>query len=198
MGNQKCTKEPSLGWDDPLSESLSREWQCWRDSFVNLENVFIPRCYHGKKFGQITRSELHAFSDASEEAIATVVYLKQIICKKEISISLAYAQAKLGRRQSTTILILELCAAVLSTQVVKRVLTELRITIDEVTYYTDSKVALSYIQNESRRFYVYVTNRIQIIRGLSDPTQWKYIDTHRNPADLFTRGSTVENLARAQ
>ena len=35
MGNQKCTREPSLGWDDPLSESLSREWQCWRDSLIN-------------------------------------------------------------------------------------------------------------------------------------------------------------------
>ena len=58
MGNQKCTKEPSLSWDDQLSESLSREWQCWRDSFINLENVFIPRCYHGIEFGQISRSEL--------------------------------------------------------------------------------------------------------------------------------------------
>ena len=80
MGNQKCTKESSLGWDDPLSESITREWQCWRDSLINLENVFIPRCYHGKEFGQITRSELHAFSDASQEAIGTVVYLKQINC----------------------------------------------------------------------------------------------------------------------
>ena len=99
MGNQKCTKEPSFGWDDPLSESLSRKWQCWSVG----ENVFIPRCYHGKEFGQITRSELHAFSDASQEAISTVVYLNQINCKKEISISFAYAQAKRGPRQPTTI-----------------------------------------------------------------------------------------------
>ena len=107
MRNQKCTKEPSLGWDGPLSESLSIEWQCWRDSLINLENVFIPKCYQRKEFGQITRSELHAFSDASHEAIGTVVYLKQINCKKEISISLACAQAKLGPRQPTTISRLE-------------------------------------------------------------------------------------------
>ena len=55
-----------------------------------------------------------------------------------------------------------------------------------------------YIQSESRRFYVYVTNRIQIIQGLSDPPQWKYIYTHRSPADLPTRGLTVKNLARAR
>ena len=75
---------------------------------MNLENVFIPRSYHGKEFGQITRSELHAFSGASQEVIGTVVYLKQIICKEEISISLACAQAKLGPRQLTTIPRLEL------------------------------------------------------------------------------------------
>ena len=34
----------------------------------------------------VARSELHAFSDASEEAIATVVYLKQVSRGKESAI----------------------------------------------------------------------------------------------------------------
>ena len=123
-----------------------------------------------------------------------MIYLKQISSKEEISISLVYAQAKLRPKKPTTVPRLELCAAVLSTQAVKRVLAELSITIDKVTYYTDSKVVLGYIQNESRRFYVYVANRILIIHGLSEPTQWKFIDTRHNPADLATRGSTFKNL----
>ena len=57
-----------------------------------------------------------------------------------------------------------------------------------------SKVVLGYIQNETKRFYVYVANRVQIIRSVSDPSQWRYINTNNNPADIATRGSNVDKL----
>ena len=66
--------------------------------------------------------------------------------------------------------------------------------IHDVVYYTDLKVVLGYIQNESRRFYVYVVNRVQLIRSVSDPSQWRYIDSCMNPADLATRGSSVKRM----
>ena len=65
--------------------------------------------------------------------------------------------------------------------------------IDDVTYYTDSKVVLGYLQKDSRRFYVYVANRVQLIRRLSSPSQWRYIDTTQNPADLAMRHLTASN-----
>ena len=54
---------------------------------------------------------------------------------------------------------------------------ELDIEIDEEIYYSDSKVVLGYIQNESRGFYVH---------NATAPSQGRYIDTARNPADLAT------------
>ena len=54
-------------------------------------------------------------------------------------------------------------------------------------YYSDSKVVLSYISNDSRRFYVYVSNRVERIRRTSAPHQWNYVVTHLNLADLATR-----------
>lgn len=45
-------------------------------------------------------------------------------------------------------------------------------TFDRIVYYTDSKVVLGYIHNQSRRFYVYVHKRIQHIH--QSPCQWKY------------------------
>ena len=66
--------------------------------------------------------------------------------------------------------------------------------INKITFYTDSKVILGYIQNESRRFYVYVANHVQTIRKISSPKQWKYVDTSENPADLSTRCLNAQSL----
>lgn len=58
---------------------------------------------------------------------------------------------------------------------------------DDILYYTDSKVVLGYIHNQSRRFYVYVHNRIQRIHQSSHPDQWRYVHTDLNPADIGSR-----------
>jgi ribonuclease HI len=152
------------------------------------------------------RSEIHAFSDASDKAIGTAVFLKQENYTGEVNVSLLFAQARLSPKQATTIPRLELCAAVLSAQAMKWITRELRLNIDEIVFYTDSRVVLGYIQNESQRFYVYIANRVQIIRSISDPSQWKYVEMIHNPADIATHvanqpsslwhlhGSTVRNF----
>ena len=58
-------------------------------------------------------------------------------------------------------------------------------------------MVLGYIQNESRRFYVYVANRVQMIRNVSEPNQWRYIDTAINPADLATRCVAAAELTES-
>ncbi|KAK3735289.1 hypothetical protein QZH41_010582, partial [Actinostola sp. cb2023] len=66
---------------------------------------------------------------------------------------------------------LELCAAVLATEITLLITEELDVCPDSVTYYTDSRVVLGYLSNETRRFYVYVSNRVEQIRKSSTPEQ---------------------------
>lgn len=53
---------------------------------------------------------------------------------------------------------------------------------------------LGYIANEIRRFYAYVSNRVERIRKYSTPDQWQYVSTHQNPADVSTRPVKAFNL----
>ena len=53
---------------------------------------------------------------------------------------------------------------------------------------------LGYIANQTRRFYVYVSNRVGRIRSSSNPEQWYYVPTDRNPADLGTRSVKADTL----
>lgn len=64
-------------------------------------------------------------------------------------------------------------------------------------FWTDSKVVLSYINNDSRRFHTFVANRLQKIHNSTTPQQWHYVPTDRNPADGASRGTTVTELLRS-
>jgi len=186
-----------LGWDDPLPEKQMSQWRSWKDDLHALEDVAVPRCYQPKEFGETKRAELHVFSDASQDAIAAAVYLRVFNEHNDVSVALVYGQAKVAPMHPTSIPRLELCGAVMATQAAAKVQKELDMNISEVTYYTDSQVVLGYIMNESKRFYVYVANRVQLIRSMSLPSQWRYIESEINPADLSTRGIPASKLQQS-
>ncbi len=148
----------------------------------------------GRSWRVKSTRNIHAFSDASEKAIATVIYFKSVSTEGNTSISLLYAQAKLSPKQATTIHRLELCAAVLSVSAVNWITRELKLNITKIVFYTDSKVGLGYIRSESKRFYVYVANRVEIVRSISNPDQWRFVESKDNPADIATRGKTPLDL----
>ena len=139
MGNKNNNRE--------LTDEQMRRWQSWRDSLIDLEQVAIPRCYKLEGFGRVVRNEIHAFSDASQDAIGAVVYLRQLNDRDEVNVSFVFGQFKVAPTKQTSIPRLELCGALLSTLAVKRVLKEIDLEIHEVTFYTDSLVVLGYIQN---------------------------------------------------
>ena len=155
-------------------------------------------CYHPREFGPVTRAEIHVFSDASQQAIEAAVYLRSFNIKNEVAVSLGFGQTKVGQINPVSILRLELCGAVLAVQAVNKIVQELDMAMSEVVFYTDSKVVLGYFWSESRRFYVYIANRVEIIRKISTPDQWKYVKSSNNPANLATRGLQAKDLTELE
>lgn len=76
---------------------------------------------------------------------------------------------------------LELAAATVSVRVADMLKAELDYEDVEEFYWTDSEVVLGFINNESRRFHVYVANRVQLIRDHTSPKQWRYVGSSSNP-----------------
>jgi hypothetical protein len=73
---------------------------------------------------------------------------------------------------------------------------ELDIPVDRSTFWTDSTCVLRYVNNEATRFQTFVANRIATIRDATTPSQWRYVDTHSNPADEASRGVSADSLER--
>lgn len=68
---------------------------------------------------------------------------------------------------------LELCAAVLATEIAEIIRDQLKIHQDNFLFFTD-QVVLGYISNETKRFYIYVANRVGRIRLFSQQSQWHF------------------------
>ncbi len=97
------------------------------------------------------------------------------------------AKSNLAPYPAHTVPRLELCAAVLAVELAELITKELDLELTAVKFYTDSEIVLGYIQNTSRKFYVYVANRVAQIRSSTKPEQWYHVGSDLSPADLGTR-----------
>ncbi|XP_068213685.1 uncharacterized protein [Palaemon carinicauda] len=104
------------------------------------------------------------------------------------------ADSKVAPTGGHTIPRLELYVAVLAIEIAQYITYNLYISIEAVKYHTDSKVVLGYINNETRRFYTYVANRVERIRRFSDSSQWNCVPTHHKPADSATRSFEAHEI----
>ena len=151
----------TIDWDDPLPDALKQKWESWLLSLKELEYFRIARQYTGPSFVGSTRHEVHIFSDASKEAIAPVAYLK-LYHGDSVNISFLFGKAKVAPAHGHTIPRLELCAAALADEISDTIRDQLEIDPDNFIYYTDSRVILGYLTNETRRFKIYVGNRVSV------------------------------------
>ena len=136
---------------------------------------------------EASRKEAHIFCDASKEAIGAVAYLKIFDVNRDSSVYFLLGKAKVAPSHGHTIPRLELCSAVVAVELADTIRDQLNVDLDDVKFYSDSRVVLGYIHNEKRRFYVYVGNRVSRIRVSSSPDQWSYVPSELNPADHATR-----------
>jgi hypothetical protein len=180
-------------WDDPLPEPFYDKWVSWMNSLSHLESLHIARMYSDISYEEATHKEVLVFSDASKDAFAAVAYLK-LYDEKKCTTSFLMGKAKLAPTHGHTIPRLELCAAVLATEIAENIRDQLNISQSNFHFFTDSQVVLGYICNESRRFYIYVANRVGRIRLFSQPSQWHFIRTECNPADVATRSIDASQL----
>ena len=75
---------------------------------------------------------------------------------------------------------------------------EIDLKISSCYFWTDSKVTLQYINNESHRFKTYIANRVAEIRDASLPSQWRHFPGSPNPADDASRGLSAHQLLSSE
>ena len=182
----------SLGWDDDLPEPVKEKWQEWLTALPQIASIRLKRCM---LLPNHKKAEIHVFADASLDAYGAVAYLKVIDREGSVKCSFLMGKSRVKPLKSVTIPRMELTAATVAVRIGTSLKNEISPACD-VTYYTDSTSVLHFLNNEKRRFPIFVANRIQLILSHSAPSQWRYVPSLDNPADCASRGLSFQHPAK--
>ena len=189
---QDATRQ-QLQWDDSVPDDIQTQWYSWQESLKQLEFMSFPRCIIPTGF-ENGMMELHHFCDASSTGYGACSYLRVTNPDGRIHVSLVASKACLAPIRTVTIPRLELAAAVVAVRLDALLRSAFEIECIVSTFWSDSQIVLSYLSNESRRYKVFVANRVSVIQQFSAPDQWRYINTNDNLADMLSRGCDATEL----
>ncbi|XP_076047322.1 uncharacterized protein LOC143028845 [Oratosquilla oratoria] len=181
-----------ISWDENIPISLCQKWLKWIASLFEISRLCFPRCVLPLELNGCT-SELHHFCDASEIVFGACTYIRTINQDRKVHVALLASKARVAPIKGVTIPRLEISAAVEAAKLDVVVRRELDIPLLKSNFWSDSTIALAYIQNETRRFKTFVANRVTVIRQVSEANQWYHV-SEENPADVLSRGCFVDNL----
>lgn len=180
------------GWDDPVSEDYRLKWSNFFKELYTLEDFRIKRAIKpGDAVGDPT---LIIFSDGSKHAYGAVAYCRFLTLSGNYETILIAAKSKITPAKQVTIPRIELCAAVLACRLREKIQHELDWQFESVHHLVDSAIVRDQIQKDSYKFKSYVGTRITEIQSKSNPSEWWWIRSEINPADMLTRPATIQQM----
>ena len=125
-----------------------------------------------------------------------MAYLSLVDDNKKIHYAFVIGKARLAPTREVTTPILELSTVLISVKLSKIVLRELEFKLDKVLYGTDSTSVLKCLNNETKRFHTFESNRITTICNESSVAQLRYVPSDENPADDSSKGLKLNSMLR--
>ncbi|XP_063372557.1 uncharacterized protein LOC134660706 [Cydia amplana] len=167
-----------MEWNSEVPEDIYKKWNKVQTDLNKLNEYEIPRWLNSREHDVI---EPHGFCDASLAAYAGVIYAR---VKNQEKVVLVAAKTKLVPLKSKiTLPKLELSSAQLLAKLMTKVKRAFENREINTHGWTDSKLALGWLQGEPNRWKPFVANRVKQITEIMPTKQWHYINTKENPAD---------------
>lgn len=180
-----------IEWDEVLTGNLLADWLQLRGSFERVSDIRIPRPVISSDFESL---ELHGFADASGVAYGACLYVRSIHSNGSCVVRLLCSKSKIAPLQPLTIPRKELCAAVLLTRLVKKIIETMETEFSSVCLWSDSQIVLSWLKKAPTKLQSFVQNRVVEITKNSAQYQWYYVRSKDNPADVVSRGQLTSSL----
>lgn len=184
-----------IKWDEELPPQLCKQFKSWSNQLHLLSQIEIPRWLNidHENEGKIS---LHIFADASKRAYATCVY-SRTETTEGVKVQLVNARSRVTPIKELTIPRLELLSCLIGARLARTVISDLRLKNCTTLFWTDLTTALGWIRRD-QAWGTFVHNRVQEIRSLTEISNWRYVPTSLNPADLPSRGCSFDQLKKSK
>ncbi|XP_070144167.1 uncharacterized protein [Drosophila kikkawai] len=180
-----------LGWDDKLPTHMSQRWQSFLREYSDLNKIRVPR-WVGYQPEVIV--EHHGFCDASQKAYGAAIYVR-VEMGHQILTRLLTAKTRVAPVKTVSLPRLELCGAVLLTEMVTAILPHLPTASSDLRCWTDSTIVLAWLRKPACNWTTFVANRVAKITQATPVDCWAHVPSEQNSADLASRGVPLIDLA---
>ncbi|XP_055605279.1 uncharacterized protein LOC129753489 [Uranotaenia lowii] len=176
----RSEKDEPYDWDRHLPSKLQEEWKKVHETFYILADIRIPWFVNGFADCSI---QLHFFCDASDAAYGSCCFVRSKFAG-EIRVRLLTSKSKVAPlAKKHSIARLELCAAVLSTKLFRKVQGAIG-SSEHVYFWSDSTTVLQWLRSPPHRWRTFVANRVTAIQTGAEGLNWRHVPGVQNPADL--------------
>uniref|UniRef100_A0A8D9BE06 Integrase catalytic domain-containing protein n=1 Tax=Cacopsylla melanoneura TaxID=428564 RepID=A0A8D9BE06_9HEMI len=183
-----------IDWDQKPPTSICDRWHYLQSEIGQLSQIQIPR-YLGKS-ASTSSTILVGFADSSEQAYGAVIYCVCTNALGENQTHLLCSKSKVAPMKTVSIPRLELCAALLLSNLMCAVLNSYNTQVanEQVYCFSDSKVTLDWIHSSPHRWTQFVANRVAKIQQNIDTKHWFHVAGKENPADCASRGMFPDEI----
>ena len=172
-----------------------KKWHSLVTDLQESQPISLPRSYLADIYQAVDTYSLCGFCDAFN-AYAAVVYLV-IKTSTGHSVRFVVSKTRVAPVKAQTIPRLELLSALLLARLMAIVAQglESELPLTQPRCFTDSKVALFWIQGHGKEWKPFVQNRVNEIRRLTPMECWQHCSGKDNPANIPSRGLTPLELS---
>ncbi|XP_072936272.1 uncharacterized protein [Epargyreus clarus] len=186
-----------INWDDTPSQGLIEEWLKFANNLSNMQPIHFNRNIHIPSHTDTV--QLIGFADASSTTgYGCCIYLRTVDHQGKVTLSLLCSKSRINPcAKPLSIPRLELNANLLLAHLMTKVYNTLiiKIKITGVYLFSDSKVALAWIETDVTKLQPYISNRVRIIKQITHRWQWLYVQSQENPADFLSRGLSPQEIS---
>lgn len=173
-------------------------WNQFCDDMKYVNEISVPRYTLNHQYNNI---ELHGFCNASETAYGACIYVRAVDNFNNITTRLLYSKSRLAPVKTISLPRLELCGALLLArlhQQVSEALSRIPECKHDSFYWCNSTIVLAWIATDSGLLKTFVSNRVAEIQRITNDKQWFHVINSENPANIVSRGMSLNKLATAQ
>lgn len=179
-------------WDDEVPQDIADQWLKCIDALEHLNSLNIHRWV---SCDNCINNEIHTFTDSSERAYGACVYIRSTDRNNAVTVRLLTSKSRIAPIKPTTMPRLELCGALLGARLCTKVKESLTIPVSRCVFWCDSTIVLSWLSAPSTQLKPFVRHRVNEIQETTLGSEWNYVPTRDNPADLVSRGVKADHIS---